>query len=111
MLEKSQTTEQETPNTLKEMASRGKSSGPLVGVAIIVIVLIVGGFYFWKTKINVPAPTDQLPTIQSGGEADAVVNQLQTQGTSDEINAIEKDLNATDLNTIDSDLGSVLNQL
>ena len=103
--------EEAVPNTLQGNAPQQSSSGPLVGVAIIIIVLIVGGIYFWSTAVDRDKETRQLPTIQSGGETDAIVNQLNTQGISDEVADIEADLNLTDLENLDSELDVLLNEL
>ena len=86
------------------------SSGPIAGIAIIVILLIAGGVYFWSSVLN-KEETEQLPMIQSGGEVDAIVNQLNLQGTSDEVADIEADLNTTDLGSLDSELEDLLDEL
>jgi len=86
------------------------SSGALVGTAVILILIIIGGFYLWTTKVPEVQEADQLPTIQSGGETEAIINQLETQGTSDEISDIEADLNATDLESLDSELDQLLDE-
>lgn len=61
-----------------------KSVGPLVGIAIIAVLLIVAAFYFWGGKI--------VSNSRSASQA-AAVSQAST---SDEIGAIEADLSATD---------------
>jgi len=102
--------EETVPSTLQDNASEQSSSGPLAGIAIIIIVLIAGGIYFWSITVDKNGKVDQLPTIQSGGETDAIVNQLNTQGTSDEVTDIEADLNTTDLENLDSELNDLLNE-
>ncbi|MBI2618068.1 hypothetical protein HYW58_01315 [Candidatus Kaiserbacteria bacterium] len=102
---------EDTPNTLGEDPSSVKSFGPLVGIIIIIVVLLVGGLYFFNTKVDELQGNDLLPTIQSDEETDTIVNQLQSQGTSDEIGAIEEDVNSTDLESLDTELDQLLNEL
>lgn len=99
-----------TQNISEEVQEKS-SSGSLIGVVIIIIVLVAGGIYFWSTISNRSNETDQLPTIQSGGETDAIVNQLNAQNTSDEVTDIEADLNTTELDNLDSELDDLLNEL
>ena len=55
-------------------APRRKSSGPLFGIIIILVLLIVGAFYLWGARLNkknapiqevtyIPAGTTTLPDI------------------------------------------------
>jgi len=102
-----ETPQEEIPSTLQNNEPEKSTSGPLIGVAIIIIVLIAGGIYFWSTTVD----RDELPTSQSVTETDAVVNRLNSQGTSDEIVDIEADLNTTELDSLDSDISDLLNEL
>ena len=106
-----ETTQGEALNTKKNNASKKNPSGPIVGTIIIVILLIVGGIYFWNTAVNKSKEVEKLPTIQSGGETGAVVNQLESQGTSDKITDIETDLKSTNLKNLDSGLNNLINGL
>lgn len=105
------TPQTEVPNTLQDEVTEPSSSGSLIGVVIIVIVLVAGGIYFWSSTINQDSEENVLPTIQSGGDTDAIVNQLNEQGSSDEVADIEADLNTTDLESLDSELDDLLNEL
>lgn len=89
-----------TPTT-PEQEAPGKSSGPIVGIIIIVLVIALGGIYFWKTQIESRQDT---PTDESVA---ADVATLTAQGTSDDVNAIEEDLTATDLDTLDAELNGI----
>ncbi len=100
-----------TSDTTQNNTSGKGTLGPIVGTIIIVILLIIGGIYFLNTAFNKNKEADKLPTIQSGGETDAVVNQLETQGTSDKVTDIEADLNTTDLKSLDSGLNNLINGL
>ncbi len=89
--------------------------GPIIGIIIVVIVLIIGALYFWgeklnKEKINVPA-NQTVSTVSNPvvGDAttDATVSSLKTQSSSDDLTSITNDLNATAIDAVDVDLKKV----
>lgn len=43
--------------------------GPVVGIIIIVILLVIGALYFWGAHLNAQDPEDQLPLIPGDGSA------------------------------------------
>lgn len=46
---------------------QSKPAGPIVGTVIIVILLIVGGLYFWGERLNKErSAQNQIPYIPSG---------------------------------------------
>lgn len=64
------------------MEPEKKSNGALVGLIVIVIILVVGGIYIWRNK-NAAEKTNGMAV------PGAVTNQ-----DSDEVNTLEKDLEA-----------------
>lgn len=93
--------------------SKGASQtqvGPIIGSAVIIIIIIIGGLYFIGKKVSeegVFAPTaEEIRTT-----ADPALQSLGTQGTSDEVSAIEEDLGTTDLNTLDAELQTIEQEL
>ncbi len=63
------------------METEQKSNGALVGLIIIVIILIVGGIYFWKNSMKEnPAPV----------------------GASSDTAKLDANVNSVDLNNIDN---------
>ncbi len=96
--------------------------GPILGVLIVVLVLILGGLYLWGSMLvnqtipnsyveDLPAP--RVPTeIKENNDpenanARADLSSLQTVSTSNEIDAIEADIEATDLDTLDAELNAI----
>jgi len=77
--------------------------GATIGSVIVIVVLILGGFYLWSQKnANIEALLDEpLP------ESDETLTALQAQSTSDNIESIENDLNATDLENLDAELADI----
>lgn len=86
--------------------------GAWAGIVIIVVILALGGLYFWGKKLNNEGPSMPAPMIENAGTSETGVfdqstEALQTQGTSDNISDIEADLNSTNLENLDADLGSI----
>lgn len=78
------------------------SMGPLIAVIIILALIIVGGLYFLKER------SSQQPYIPPAAPAgDSVTESLNQQGSSDELNSIEADLNATNLDSLDQGAAAV----
>ncbi|HEY4495758.1 MAG TPA: hypothetical protein VJC04_00135 [Candidatus Paceibacterota bacterium] len=94
------------PNT--NQTSENKPAGPIIGVVIIILILVVGALYFWGAKLNKEA--NQTPENILSAE-DQTLNQLQTQSTSTEVTDINADLNATVLDGLDADLQNIDKEL
>lgn len=79
-----------------------KSIGPIIGIIIIILIMILGGLYFWgqrveRTRIN------QL----EGGETSDALSALPTQSGSDDVSSIEADLSAASFDSLGSEMNSV----
>ncbi len=86
--------------------SNGK--GPLIGSIIVILILIAGLAYLWQ---NFPEQSPGMPSGMSGEDIenlpDEATQSLESQSSSDEISAIEADLNSTDLHNIDAELDTI----
>ncbi|TSC67402.1 MAG: hypothetical protein G01um101472_423 [Parcubacteria group bacterium Gr01-1014_72] len=80
------------------------SAGPVIGSIIVIVILIVGAIYFWGAKLS---REEAVPA----GEADQTTAALRAQGSSDEVGAIESDLDATELEGLDADFSELEAQL
>lgn len=86
----------------------GKQVGPVIGAVIIVAVLVIGGLYYWGAELDKQTAVDEnLTGEQIAAEEDIATQALSEQGTSDEVSAIEDDLNLTDLDDLDAELGNI----
>jgi len=101
----------ENPGVPTSAQQHGRETGPVVGIIIIIIVLILGGLYVWGARLS---KMDQIADTGSDQTADQILqapdpalDNLNTQGISDELSAIEDDLDATSLNNLDKELGDV----
>lgn len=75
-----------------------KSIGPLIAVIIILALIVVGGLYFLNERSS---NRYVAPEINQG--EDPVVESLEIQNGSDELESIEADLEATNLSGLDSE--------
>jgi hypothetical protein len=94
------------PNQMPPMLNdlNKKPMGPLIAVVIILALLIVGGLYFLKERSVQPV---YVPTATS----DSITDSLNKQSGSDDLNSIEKDLNATNIDNLDQGAAAIETQL
>ena len=100
----------ETPQAMPPNMKQGASSSPIGPVFIVaaVILVIAGLGYF--VMIGRSMENDVSPsltalntsgtTVDASTSSDPAATALAQQGTSDEVGAIDKDLNATDLSSL-----------
>lgn len=81
------------------------SVGPIVGAVIIVLILVLGGLYFWGERLN--ESQESLTAEQIEQTPDETLLELKTQGGSDELADIEADAAATDLENLDIELKNI----
>lgn len=86
-----------TPDTQENKPAT--SIGPLVGIIIVVLIIVLGGMYFWGQRIDSGQET--------GVKNDAATQSLQNQSASDDLASIEADVNNTDLQNIDSEMSQI----
>lgn len=96
---------QVNPSDRAMSGSDRKPVGPMIGLIIIIVIIILGGIYFWVSRTNYGTQPVNNGNQQSGSTMDT--NSILTQDSSDDPAAIENDLNAfnsTDIDSIDSQL-------
>jgi hypothetical protein len=83
-------------------------------ILAVIILLVAGGLwvsnqgFFKKEPVSTPAPTPS-PAVETHIDEDTAA--LEEQGTSDEISAIEEDLEATDFSNLDKELSEIESEL
>ena len=85
---------------------------PIIGVIIIMLTLTLGGLLLWGWQLNKQANIPVVENVIVNNEpetprADADTQILETLSPSDELNAIEADLESTNLDSLDTDLTSI----
>lgn len=97
-------TPQPTPTSVPptKQSSMLASLGPVLALLIVLIAIIAGGLYVWGSLLSendLAAPLEETPS----GEQ----QNTQQNTESDEINAIESDVNSTDLETLDQEMNEM----
>lgn len=104
---------------LQPAVAEEKSSlinGPLLFVLALLLILILIGMYYWFTLVTAPpvetVPVVERPTAAENNEpesttAEAQTDVMMTTSSSDELDAIYADIEATNFDDIDSDLNVV----
>ncbi|TSC86950.1 MAG: hypothetical protein G01um10148_55 [Parcubacteria group bacterium Gr01-1014_8] len=92
----------QTPPGQAPLPQREKSSiGPLIGTLIIVLIIAAGGLYFWGAKLN-SMNSNNLPPLILGDDSAG----LPPTSSSDSVAAIEMDVSATDMDTLEREVGA-----
>lgn len=79
------------------MISEKEPRGPVLGIIIIIILLVVGGIYVF---LNQPTGPTEEDTVGAGIE-------LGPESTSTDLSLVEAELNATNLNSLDAELKDI----
>jgi hypothetical protein len=92
----------------EENVTHESSKNMLIVVVIAVIVVALALMYIWGSSIALKNKIDvDTPPIPSAPTMDEQVETLKQVSTSDEIDAIEADIQNTDLENIDADLEQI----
>jgi cytoskeletal protein RodZ len=89
--------------------------GPILGIFLIVLVIILGGLYLWGASLDQQTQGDQTRVIENNepetprAQADAQI--LGTVSSSDSLEAIETDVESTNLDSLDAELLEIDNVL
>jgi hypothetical protein len=81
--------------------------GPMIGIIIIVALLAVGGLYYWGSKLIEQPNRLTVPVADDSTPIDGTTNDLLNQGSSDTVESIEADLDATNLDGLDGELSDI----
>lgn len=84
---------EEKENNVNMRGEKGNdmgSSGTIIGVIVILLIIILGGFYFWSKRVG----------------NDAQLDEINMQSKTDDLSAIESDLNATEIENLDAELNA-----
>ena len=72
------------------MPPEQKSNGALIGTIIVILILVVGGIYFYRTNVK--------------NRVEQAQNVTQPTTQTDELAGIANDANSVDVNGLDSSL-------
>lgn len=87
--------------------------GPLLGILMVILALILVGLYLWGAALQKQQTTPP-PITNNEPETPRAVSDVQiieTTSPSDELDAIQADLDGTLMNSADSDLDAIETEL
>ena len=93
----------------------GITNGPILILLVVLLIAILGGMYRWFVILNNDVPTINAGLRPSAAEnnepesttAEARAEAMGVVSSSDEIPAIEADIESTDLDTMESELDAI----
>lgn len=83
-------------NNVPQKPAEQNGVGPVIGSMIVIIVVIVGGVYFWGTKIIKDKQATEIENQAMSASADAEL--------SNDVNVNEVDILDEDLNNLDEEI-------
>ena len=90
-----------------EPSNKG-SMGPIFVIVVVIIILLLGGFYFWGAQVNDSGiQQDEESGDLTTMEEDVATEALMETGTSDEVVDLEVELDVTNLDDLDAELGDI----
>lgn len=95
--------------------TEGIANGPILILLVVLLLAILGGMYRWFVILNNDVPSISAglrPTAEENNEpesttAEARVEAMGVVSSSDEIPAIEADIESTDLDSMESELDAI----
>ncbi|TSC62855.1 MAG: hypothetical protein G01um101448_736 [Parcubacteria group bacterium Gr01-1014_48] len=99
----------DTNNTIQPQTPPQKQGqiGAVIGIIIIIVVLALGGLYVWGARLNKVTEPNGETAEDIMNSSDPTTDNLTTQGTSDDLSAIEDDLDTTSLDQLDAEMNSI----
>jgi hypothetical protein len=88
--------------------------GLILILSVALLAILAGLFYWYQISNNVPVatPAPMRPSVEQNAEPETPTATAQTESfgamsTSDEITALEADIDSTNLDSLDSELGQI----
>lgn len=94
---------EKTPHTLRDTSSPTSKYGPLIAVILIVIILVAGSVYFFHKRLNEQSQQKQ----HSDQLMQQEIENIRTQSSSTSFEAIEKDLQETNIENSDHEMQQI----
>ena len=92
---------------MMEDAKKDGTVGPLIGSIVIILILIVGGLFFWGSIISQKKDQIELTATEQEQVQQTVVEDITKQSSSDDTASIEADLKATNVDSLDAGLDDI----
>ncbi len=89
-------------------------TGPVLAVLVILLLLVLGGLYLWGSTLKTEESPSEQPIVNAEPETPrAIADQeiLETVSPSDDLGAIEADIESTNLDILDTEFNTVQAEL
>lgn len=86
---------------------KNSTTGPIIGSFIVILLIITGGIYFWGSLITSKKVQIQEKQTQSTQTETAEIEKTAKQSNSDDVPAIEADIESTDIDSVDSNFDDI----
>lgn len=91
------------------------ATGPIIVVLAVLLLGVLGGMYYWFTVMQeepIIVPEVSRPTPVENNEPESTTAEAQTDGmgvvsSSDELDAINADLESTNMESLDAEIGAI----
>lgn len=84
-----------------EDTQKDSTTGPVIGSIIIIIIILIGGLYFLGSLIKDKTNSIQKQEVEEQVKQEVILEKTVEQSASTDIQSIEADLEATNLELID----------
>ena len=115
-LQKTSTTPPSTvPDVVFAAGNEKIANGPVIFLLIVLLLAVLGGMYRWSVMLNRDVPiitTGLRPSAAQNNEPESTTAEAQTEAygvvsSSNEVPAIEADVEGTNLDSLDSELNAI----
>ena len=92
---------------LVESSKKDSTVGPMIGSIIVICIIIVGGLYFLGSLISNKKNEIQIEQSAEQQQEILKVEETAKQSNSDDVQSIEADLKATNIDNLDTGLTDI----
>jgi predicted histidine transporter YuiF (NhaC family) len=95
---------------IQDMVSKATTDstvGPMIASIVIIIIMIVGGLYFFGTLISYKKEQIKAEQFIENQQESTQVEQAAKQSPSDDVTSIETDIKATNIDDLDKGLDQI----
>jgi uncharacterized protein HemX len=93
---------EETPTEGTVFKEKESKVGPVIGAIIVILIIVVGGIYFWSVQIEESRPSEQSEEMIGGDQFSE-----PAEDPIEEANQIQKELDDLNLEDIDAELDAI----
>ena len=96
---------QRAPEPAQDAPKHGGAMGPMIGIVVVIVVLLIGGLYLWGAQLNKEALEFSADEERAPLDLESATNESTDPAD------IEADLDNFNVDTFDADIDADLNAL